>query len=236
MFLVLAESRKFKHRLLPSKASAGSWRNCFCLARNTIYSEVGGKHCQKKQMIYQNVWRTIKRIKLSIYVKEIALNDVSRLALNTMTLQVTSVNVNSGQGVAISVTGIAQVNVVLERMVWPSLGHTSYLSQTPQTASVEKKMVMWRNSPHDMLSSGKFLHMIMINVGKLCYMETFLHMRNVGKICHMEKFLHMRNVETNLSSGKFLHMRKVEKICHMEIFLHMRDVEKICQVKKFSTW
>ena len=34
---------------------------------------------------------------------------IYRLALNTMTLQVTSVNVNSGQGVAISVTGIAQV-------------------------------------------------------------------------------------------------------------------------------
>ena len=31
-----------------------------------------------------------------------------------MTLQVTSVNVNSGQGVAISVTGIAQVSLVLE--------------------------------------------------------------------------------------------------------------------------
>ena len=87
------------------------------------------------------------------------------------------------------------------------------MSQTPQTASVEKKLVMWRNSPHDMLSSGKFLHMI-----------------NVGKLCHMEKFLHMRNVETNLSSGKFLHMRKVEKICHVEKFLLMRDVEKICQV------
>ena len=40
------------------------------------------------------------KIKTSIY---------NRLALNTMTLQVTSVNVNSGQGVAISVTGIAQV-------------------------------------------------------------------------------------------------------------------------------
>ena len=86
------------------------------------------------------------------------------------------------------------------------------MSQTPQTASVEKKLVMWRNSPHDM-SSGKILQMI-----------------NVGKLCHMEKFLHMRNVETNLSSGKFLHMRKVEKICHVEKFLLMRDVEKICQV------
>ena len=32
-----------------------------------------------------------------------------RLALNTMTLQVSSINVNSGQGVSISVTGIAQV-------------------------------------------------------------------------------------------------------------------------------
>ena len=74
-----------------------------------------------------------------------------------------------------------------------------------------EKLVMWRNSPHDM-SSGKILQMI--NVGKL---------------------LHMRNVETNLSSGKFLHMRKVEKICHMVKFLHMRDVEKICQVEKIST-
>ena len=50
-------------------------------------------------------------------------------------------------------------------------------------------MVMWRNSPHDMLSSGKFLHMI--NVGKLCHMEKFLNIRNVRKICHMEKFIHM---------------------------------------------
>ena len=45
-----------------------------------------------------------------------------------------------------------------------------------------EKMVMWRNSPHDMFSSGKFLHMI--DVGKLCHMEKLLHMRNVGKICH----------------------------------------------------
>ena len=80
------------------------------------------------------------------------------------------------------------------------LEHTSYLSQTPQTASVEKKLVMWRNSPHDM-SSGKILQMI-----------------NVGKLCHMEKFLHMRNVETNLSSGKFLHIIDVEKICQVEKF------------------
>jgi len=36
---------------------------------------------------------------------------IQRLALNTMTLQVTSVNVNSGQGVSISVTGIAQVKI-----------------------------------------------------------------------------------------------------------------------------
>ena len=33
-----------------------------------------------------------------------------RLGLNTMTLQVKSENVNSGQGVSISVTGIAQVD------------------------------------------------------------------------------------------------------------------------------
>ena len=64
--------------------------------------------------------------------------------------------------------------------------HTWYLSQTPQTASVEKKLVMWRNSPHDMLSSGKFLHMI--NVGKLCHMGKFLHITNVGKICQVENF------------------------------------------------
>eukprot|EP00090_Calanus_glacialis_P015377 TRINITY_DN2426_c0_g1_i1.p1 TRINITY_DN2426_c0_g1~~TRINITY_DN2426_c0_g1_i1.p1 ORF type:complete len:431 (+),score=131.01 TRINITY_DN2426_c0_g1_i1:159-1451(+) len=36
---------------------------------------------------------------------------IQRLALNTMTLQVSSVNVNSGQGVSISVTGIAQVKI-----------------------------------------------------------------------------------------------------------------------------
>ena len=75
---------------------------------------------------------------------------------------------------------------------------------------------MWRNSPHDMLSSGKFLHMI-----------------NVEKLCHMEKFLHMRNVETNLSSGKFLHMRKVEKICHVEKFLspaYLSSPELICHL------
>ena len=75
-----------------------------------------------------------------------------------------------------------------------------------------EKLVMWRNSPHDMLSSGKFLHMI--NVGKLCHMGKFLHITNVGKICQR---------------GKFLHMRKVEKICHVGKFLFMRDVEKICQ-------
>ena len=65
---------------------------------------------------------------------------------------------------------------------------------------MEKKLVMGRNSPNDM-SSGKIVQMI-----------------NVGKLCHMEKFLHMRNVETNLSSGKFLRVRKAEKN------LHMRDV------------
>ena len=64
--------------------------------------------------------------------------------------------------------------------------HTWYLSQTPQTASVEKKLVMWRNSPHDMLSNGNFLHMI--NVGKLCHMGKFLHITNVGKICQVENF------------------------------------------------
>ena len=47
--------------------------------------------------------------------------------------------------------------------------HTWYLSQTPQTASVENKLVMWRNSPYDML-------------------EKFLHMRYVEKICQVEKF------------------------------------------------
>ncbi len=35
-----------------------------------------------------------------------------RLRLNTMTLQVTSTSVYSGQGVSISVTGIAQVEAV----------------------------------------------------------------------------------------------------------------------------
>ena len=43
--------------------------------------------------------------------KSVSVTNTYRLALNTMTLQVTSVNVNSGQGVAISVTGIAQVNI-----------------------------------------------------------------------------------------------------------------------------
>ena len=38
--------------------------------------------------------------------------------------------------------------------------YIKYFSQTPHTASVEKKLVMWRNSPHDLLSSGKFLHII----------------------------------------------------------------------------
>ena len=48
----------------------------------------------------------------SIYIiKSKSKTSIYRLALNTMTLQVTSVNVNSGQGVAISVTGIAQVNI-----------------------------------------------------------------------------------------------------------------------------
>ena len=44
-------------------------------------------------------------------IKSKSKTSIYRLALNTMTLQVTSVNVNSGQGVAISVTGIAQVNI-----------------------------------------------------------------------------------------------------------------------------
>ena len=49
---------------------------------------------------------------ISINITESARKTIIfRLALNTMTLQVTSVNVNSGQGVAISVTGIAQVNI-----------------------------------------------------------------------------------------------------------------------------
>ena len=51
--------------------------------------------------------------KKSIIVRTISKTMFCRLALNTMTLQVTSVNVNSGQGVAISVTGIAQVIIVL---------------------------------------------------------------------------------------------------------------------------
>ena len=34
---------------------------------------------------------------------------ISRLSLNTMTISVPTVNVNTGHGVAISVTGIAQV-------------------------------------------------------------------------------------------------------------------------------
>ena len=42
---------------------------------------------------------------------------VSRLALNTMTIQVSSVNVSSGQGVAISVTGIAQVYNFIDRQI-----------------------------------------------------------------------------------------------------------------------
>ena len=50
-----------------------------------------------------------------------------RLALNTMTLQVTSVNVNSGQGVSISVTGIAQVRKIISTL--------SLLSLLPSSAS-----------------------------------------------------------------------------------------------------
>lgn len=53
-----------------------------------------------------------KLFKLILGKFQDGVNDVgftSRLGLNTMTLQVASNNVYSGQGVAISVTGIAQV-------------------------------------------------------------------------------------------------------------------------------
>ena len=52
----------------------------------------------------------LRRISINI-TESVRKTRIFRLALNTMTLQVTSVNVNSGQGVAISVTGIAQVNI-----------------------------------------------------------------------------------------------------------------------------
>ena len=59
------------------------------------------------------MYNQISISKKRIIVRTISKTMFCRLALNTMTLQVTSVNVNSGQGVAISVTGIAQVINVL---------------------------------------------------------------------------------------------------------------------------
>ena len=71
---------------------------------------------------------------------------------------------------------------------WCKCRHLAYLIfVTDVTDGVcGEKLFMWRNSPHDMLSSGKFLHMI--NVGKLCHMGKFLHITNVGKICQVENF------------------------------------------------
>ena len=59
------------------------------------------------------MYNQISISKKRIIVRTISKTMFCRLALNTMTLQVTSVNVNSGQGVAISVTGIAQVIVLV---------------------------------------------------------------------------------------------------------------------------
>ena len=59
------------------------------------------------------MYNQISISKKRIIVRTISKTMFCRLALNTMTLQVTSVNVNSGQGVAISVTGIAQVIIVV---------------------------------------------------------------------------------------------------------------------------
>ena len=70
MFLVLAESHKLKHRLLPSKASAGSWRNCFCLAGNTIYTEVGDKRCHAREnKDRNNILREISKIIVKVNTK-----------------------------------------------------------------------------------------------------------------------------------------------------------------------
>ena len=65
-------------------------------------------------------------------------------------------------------------------------GHSAHLIfVTDATDGVcGEKIGHVENSPHDMLSGGKFLHMI--DVGKLCHMEKFLHMRKGEKICHVE--------------------------------------------------
>ena len=74
--------------------------------------------------------------------------------------------------------------------------------------STLKKLVMWRNSPHDM-----FLHMI--NVEKICHMEKFLHMRKVEKICHVEKFIS----PAYLSSTELIcHLLQHHKINNMSNF------------------
>ena len=78
----------------------------------------GDLHLHKQTMhqhLRSNISNSITSISIlrsiSINITEsVRKTRIFRLALNTMTLQVTSVNVNSGQGVAISVTGIAQVN------------------------------------------------------------------------------------------------------------------------------
>ena len=99
--------RKLYFRLLPPEASAGSWRNRFCLAGNPVHTEVTCICIISNSITSISILRRI-----SINITESARKTrIFRLALNTMTLQVTSVNVNSGQGVAISVTGIAQVNI-----------------------------------------------------------------------------------------------------------------------------
>ena len=74
----------------------------------------------------------------------------------------------------------------------------------------------------------------MIDVGKLCHMEKFLHMRNVGKICHdMYNFDVAFNAVLlqNLSFMRFtLFCREIRFVA---IYAHWRG-EKLGQ--KFCLW
>ena len=60
---------------------------------------------------------------------------------------------------------------------WPFQTQLIFVTDTTDGVCGEK-LVMWRNSPHDMLSSGKFLHMI--NVEKNLSWSL-----NVKKVLHV---------------------------------------------------
>ena len=120
-------------RLLSPQATASAgWQN-LRLARNTVHPKVNIEAQHKKFISdfphQENIplllcgissqlgrWSQLQpyndREDLHIKLSMSSLSNIdliSRLSLNTMTISVPTVNVNTGHGVAISVTGIAQV-------------------------------------------------------------------------------------------------------------------------------